>query len=96
MFHATGRAVAPATGPCMRCDLLLGLDGVRVEHVERGARTMTVTVSSPDGVVGCPSCGVVAVGRGRRRRVLHDAPGVLRVLILWRQRVWRCAEPGWA
>uniref|UniRef100_UPI003F5003F7 ISL3 family transposase n=1 Tax=Agrococcus chionoecetis TaxID=3153752 RepID=UPI003F5003F7 len=93
MFHATGRAAARATDPCSRCDLLLGLECVRVEHVDRGARVMTVTVSSADGSAGCPSCGVVAVGHGRRKRMLNDAPGTVRVRILWRQRVWRCPDP---
>ena len=41
-------------------------------------------------------CGVVAIGRGRRRRVLHDVPGVTRVRIVWRQRVWRCGDVGCA
>ena len=53
-----------------------------------------VTVSSPAAPTGCPSCGVVATGRGRRRRVLHDVPGTARVRIVWRQRVWRCSEDG--
>ncbi|WP_262364257.1 helix-turn-helix domain-containing protein [Arthrobacter echini] len=42
--------------------------------------------------MGCPGCGVVAVGRGRRRRALHDVPGVSRVRVIWRQRIWRCAD----
>ncbi|MDN4465744.1 ISL3 family transposase, partial [Microbacterium aurantiacum] len=53
-----------------------------------------MTVSSPAAPTGCPSCGVVVTGRGRRRRVLHDVPGVTRVRIVWRQRVWRCDEVG--
>jgi transposase len=51
-----------------------------------------VTVSSPAAPTGCPACGVIAVGRGRRRRVLHDVPSVTRVRIVWRQRVWRCTD----
>jgi len=81
-----------ATDPCSRCDLLLGLDGVHVEHVDRRDELLTVTVSSPAGPAGCPSCGVVATGRGRRRRVLRDVPGVTRVRIVWRQRVWRYGD----
>ena len=93
MFNATGRAAASATDPCSRCDLLLGLDGIEVEQVQRACPLMTVTVSTPPLPVGCPGCGVVAAGRGRRRRLLHDVPGIGRVRVLWRQRVWRCAEP---
>jgi transposase len=81
-----------AACPCLRCDLLLGLDGVHVEHVDRRDGLLVVTVSSPATPTGCPSCGVVATGRGRRRRVLHDVPGVTRVRIVWRQRVWRCGD----
>ena len=93
MLHPTsGCADARSADPCSRCDLLLGLDGVYVEHVDRRDGLLIVTVSSPAAPMGCPSCGVVAVGRGRRRRVLHDVPGTSRVRIMWRQRVWRCGD----
>ncbi|MFT3798952.1 ISL3 family transposase [Microbacterium sp.] len=74
--------------------MLLGLDGVHVEHVDRRDGLLVVTVSSPSTRTGCPGCGVLAVGRGRRRRVLHDVPGATRVRIVWRQRVWRCGDEG--
>lgn len=94
MSHdSSGRADArSAACPCSRCDVLLGLDGVGAEEVERREGLLVVTVSTPPGPAGCPGCGVLAVGRGRRRRVLHDVPGVGRVRIVWRQRVWRCIE----
>ncbi|WP_425305851.1 ISL3 family transposase [Agromyces archimandritae] len=94
MLHLTsGRVDArPAADPCDRCDLLLGLDGVHVEHVDRRDGLLTVTVSSPPGPAGCPSCGVIATGRGRRRRVLRDVPGADRVRLVWRQRVFRCED----
>jgi transposase len=42
----------------------------------------------------CPACGVMAVGHGRRVRILHDAPCLGRVTILrWLVRMWRCREP---
>ena len=95
--HSSGCADArSAFCPCSRCDLLLGIDGVHVEHVDRRDGLLVVTVSTPAGPAGCPSCGVVAVGRGRRHRVLHDVPGAARVRILWRQRVWRCVDDGCA
>lgn len=73
--------------------MLLGLPEVRVEAVERDETTLTVTVSTPWRLMGCPDCGVVAPSRGRRRRILHDVPhGDARVLLVWRQRVWRCPE----
>nr|WP_282858771.1 ISL3 family transposase [Pseudoclavibacter helvolus] len=75
---------------------MLGLEGVHVEHVDRRNGLLIVTVSSPAAPAGCPSCGTVATGRGRRRRLLHDVPGMTRVRIVWRQRVWRCDESGCA
>ncbi|PZT87611.1 MAG: hypothetical protein DI630_34145 [Gordonia sp. (in: high G+C Gram-positive bacteria)] len=91
--HSSGCADArSATCPCSRCDLLLGLDGVHVEHVDRRDDLLIVTVSTPAAPTGCSSCGVVATARGRRYRVLHDVPGVTRVRIVWRQRVWRCGD----
>ncbi len=86
MLHPTSGCASArsASSPCARCDLLLGLDSVHVEDVDRRNELLTVTISSPAAPVGCPSCGVVAVGRGRRRRVLHDVPGVTRVRIVAR------------
>jgi len=43
--------------------LLLGLDGVHVEDVDRRDGLLIVTVSSPAAPTGCPSCGVVVTGR---------------------------------
>lgn len=95
MTNATGCAAAPTTDPCSRCDVLLGLEGVHVEAVERGEALMTVTVSTPWQPGGCPDCGVVAPSRGRRVRVLNDVPhGGIRVWLAWRQRMWRCPDPG--
>ena len=94
MLHSTlGCADArSAFCPCSRCDLLLGLDGVHVEAVDRNDGVLVVTVSSPSASTGCPGCGGLAVGRGRRLRVLHDVPGATRVRVVWRQRVWRCDD----
>ena len=62
---------------CDRCDLLLGLDGLRVVAVERGGRdALTVTVESPPGPVGCPGCGVLAIGHGRAPVPLVEAPAM--------------------
>lgn len=71
--------------------MLLGLPDVHVEAVERTETMMTVVVSTPWRLQGCPDCGVVAPSRGRRRRVLHDVPhGDARVHLVWRQRIWWC------
>lgn len=59
--HSSGCADArSAACPCSRCDLLLGLDGVHVEAVERLDGLLVVTVSSPAAPAGCPSVGVAA------------------------------------
>lgn len=48
------------------CDVLVGLDGLRVIAVERrGRNALTVTVESPPEPVGCLGCGVLAIGQGR-------------------------------
>ena len=94
MSNATARSSALTSCACPRCDLLLGLDDVRVDAVQRAADLLTVTVSSPTALMGCPVCGVVAVARGRRVRLLHDVPGDVAVVVRWRQRTWRCPDPG--
>ncbi|PGX67546.1 ISL3 family transposase, partial [Cutibacterium avidum] len=51
-------------------------------------------VESAPGEGFCPDCGVLARSHGRRARVLHDvAFGDTAVVIVWRTRTWRCAEP---
>lgn len=53
-----------------------------------------MTVESPPGPIGCPGCGVLAIGHGRPPVPLVDAPAKGRpVLLLWRKRRWRCPEP---
>ncbi len=64
-------------GYCDRCDLLLGLDGLRVigvDHDDGGA--LTVTVESAPRVMGCWTCGVVARAHGRLEISLIDAPAM--------------------
>lgn len=74
---------------CDRCDLLVGLDGLRVIAVEgRGRDALTVTVESPPHPIGCPGCGVLAVGHGRVGVPLIDAPAMGRPVRL----LWRCPE----
>jgi transposase len=52
-----------------------------------------VDVETDQTLTGCPDCGVVAVGHGRRVQVLHDAPCFGRpVRIRWAKRIWRCPE----
>jgi transposase len=54
---------------------------------------LVLEVETDQVLAGCASCGVVAVGHGRRLVQLHDAPCFARpVLVRSRKRVWRCAE----
>ncbi|MDQ1102858.1 transposase [Nocardioides zeae] len=47
-------------------------------------------VESGAGMVGCPDCGVVAIGHGGRVQVLRDLPCFGRpVRVRWRKRTWR-------
>ena len=82
------------TDYCPRCDALIDLSGLHVTAVERAPDTITVEVESAPGEGFCPDCGVLARSHGRRARVLHDVPfGDTAVVIVWRTRTWRCAEP---
>jgi transposase len=77
---------------------IVGIPGVRVlsAHHEGDATSgvLRVVVETDVGLVGCRSCGVLAVAHGRRVRVLHDVPfGHRQVRLSWRQRLWRCEEP---
>ena len=92
MEHCTCGSTVPW---CARADALFNLPDVHVLGVAHDERDrLVVTVETDADVGGCPSCGVVAVGHGRRVHAAADAPcfGVMTV-VRWRKRVWRCAEP---
>lgn len=95
MPHCTcGAACQHASRWCARADLLLGLDGLHVLDVDRGADRLVVTIESDADVGGCPDCGVVAVGHGRRVHTVADAPCFgTTVRLRWVKRLWRCREP---
>jgi transposase len=88
-----------AGGYCVRVDTLFNMPGVHVLDAawrDRGdalSAGLQLTVVSHSTETGCPGCGVIAVGHGRRLRRLHDilafgAP----VEFVWRQRRYRCVE----
>ena len=88
---AQARRAAPVY--CVRCDVLVGLDGLHVLAVQRGDAGLTVTVESVERPAGCPVCGVVAASHGRRRVTLVDTPCFGRpVKVVWLKRTWRCAD----
>lgn len=80
---------------CARADAIFDVPGMHVLEVEvDDQQRLVLTVESDQLEHGCPGCGVLAVGHGRRCRVLHDAPSLGRVTVLrWLSRVWRCLEP---
>ena len=79
---------------CDRCDLLVGLPGLRVIKVHAEDRRLVVMVESPRAERGCRSCGVIAGSHGRRTVRLVDSPSFGRpVRIVWRKRTWVCEEP---
>lgn len=54
---------------------------------------LVLDVETDQTVNGCASCGVVAVGHGRRIHRLQDVPCFGRpVLVRWLKRLWHCAE----
>lgn len=58
-----------------------------------GDGLVRVDVETDQTLTGCPDCGVVAIGHGRRVQVLHDAPCFGRpVRVRWLKRIWRCGE----
>ena len=96
MSEPTGcaRCCTPSKAYCDPCDLLVGLPGLHVIDVAEPGAGLVVRVESPPAPAGCPQCGVIAAGRGRREVVLVDAPSFGRpVRMVWRKRTWRCREP---
>lgn len=72
---------------------LLGMNGfvVRAQMLEDGEWWLLVETTSDR--VGCPSCGVRAVGHGRRRVQVRDLPIAGRaVRLVWSKRIWRCPD----
>jgi transposase len=74
---------------------LFNTSGMHVLEVGRDeVGRLVVTVETDADVGGCPACGVVAVGHGRRFHEAADAPCFGAVTVIrWRKRIWRCTEP---
>jgi transposase len=70
---------------------MLNSDGMHVLGAQAGHRKLVITVETDADQTGCPRCGVVATGHGRRRVRAADAPCFgLPTLLIWLKRVWRC------
>ena len=84
---------------CARVDAMFNMPGVHVIDVAwrvvegRGRDRLVLTVETHPVPVGCPRCGVLATGHGRRLRRLHDIPAFgAPVELIWRSRRYRCPE----
>ncbi|NVN00100.1 hypothetical protein G6035_15705 [Arthrobacter sp. SDTb3-6] len=76
-----------------RADAILGVPGIHTTAVNETATGLSLHVETDQILAGCPACGVVAVGHGRRKVWLHDTPISGRpVRLLWAKRLWRCAD----
>jgi transposase len=80
---------------CARADAIFDVPDMHVVDVEiDDQQRLVLTIESGQLEAACPGCGVLAVGHGRRVRILHDAPCLARVTLLrWLVRIWRCREP---
>jgi transposase len=73
---------------------LLGLDGFEVLAAEVVGGEWQLAVQTTATVVGCSGCEVRAELHGRRTVRVRDLPiGGRPVVLAWRKRIWRCAEP---
>jgi len=65
---------------------------VVVAHVLEAGEWWLLVETTADRV-GCPACGVRAVGHGRRRVQVRDLPIAGRpVRLVWAKRIWRCPD----
>jgi transposase len=84
----------PGARWCARADALFDVAGMHVFGVDREPGRLVVSVETDPDRAGCPGCGVLAVGHGRRVHRAADAPCLgVSVMVVWRKRVWRCGEP---
>jgi transposase len=73
---------------------LLGMEGFVVLSQTEEAGEWWLLVETEKDVVGCPTCGVRAVGHGRSVVHVRDLPiGDRSVRLVWRKRRWRCGDP---
>jgi transposase len=72
---------------------LVGMAGFVVGAHELEGDEWWLLIETTTDRVGCPSCGVRAVGHGRRRVQVRDLSIAGRpVRLVWAKRIWRCPE----
>ena len=70
---------------CVRCDLLVSLEGFHLMSVARTPDALVLDVESCNQLAGCPGCGVTCSrprvrGGGGDRRALGRGPGKVPVV----------------
>lgn len=85
---------AAASNYCDRCDVLVGLNPLRVVALDQDEQCrLTVTVESEFGALACRACGENATGHDRLQVRIADTPITGRpVTIVRRKRRGRCLE----
>lgn len=69
---------------CVRSEALFGVEGIHVSTVTVNTKALVLRGETGEDITGCPDCGVVAVGHGRRLVCLHGIPCFGRpVRLLW-------------
>ncbi len=72
---------------------LLGMEGFVVLSMTEEDGEVFLLVETTADLVGCPSCGVRAVGHGRSQVSVRDLPSAGRpVRLVWKKRRWICAD----
>ena len=73
--------------------VLLGLPDFEVLASAEVGGEIELVVQTAVRSVGCPRCGVVAAGKGRRATLVRDLPARLRpVVVIWHKRLWTCPD----
>jgi hypothetical protein len=76
---------------------LVRLDGfvVTAQLLDHDSGQWWLAVETLEDRAWCETCGVRAVGHGRRQVLVRDLPLADRpVVLVWAKRLWRCPEPG--
>lgn len=72
---------------------LLGLDGFVVRAQVHDGEQWWLAIETNLAVTGCETCGIRAIGHGRRRVRVRDLPIAGEpVTLVWAKRIWRCPD----
>ena len=81
------------TDPIAMNLFFVNLDGVRLIKIDDEALVPEVHIELERSLVGCPTCGVVAVVEDRHPVTMVDLTMAGRKIVLvWNKRRFRCAE----